>query len=128
MNNMPDLKFENWSLGENPQREKELSARFQEIFTDFWRSCGIEEKSSKTRNRYSVGLNSLGGYLIEKVVLSENDEPEFSMTAEELLNEYIDEYEGPLIYMDNEAWQNEFDGVCRKLYKFLNGKKQSGKI
>lgn len=52
MNNMPNLKFEAWSLGENQQREKELSARLQKIFTDFWLDCGIDGKSSKTRNRY----------------------------------------------------------------------------
>ncbi|MDD5597799.1 MAG: hypothetical protein PHV82_07630 [Victivallaceae bacterium] len=68
------------------------------------------------------GLNVLGGYLIEKAVLSEEDEPELSMTAEDLLDEYVDEYEGPLIFMHNETWQNEFDGVCRKLHKFLKNK------
>jgi hypothetical protein len=119
MNTVKNLKFDNWSLREYPQREKELTARFQEIFTKFWHACGIEDKSAKTRNRYLGGLNVLGGYLIEKAVLSEDDEPELSMTAEELLNEYVDEYEGPLIFMDNETWQNEFDGVCRKLHKFL---------
>ncbi|MDD8019468.1 MAG: hypothetical protein PHP42_13930 [Bacteroidota bacterium] len=41
------------------------------------------------------------------------------MTAKELLDEYVNEYEGPLVFMDNETWQNEFDGVCRKLHKFL---------
>jgi len=122
MSAMKNLKFDDWSLGENPQREKELAARFRKIFTEFWRSCGIEGKSAKTRNRYLGGLNALGGYLIEKAVLSEEDEPELSMTAEELLNKYIDEYEGPLVFMDNETWQNEFDGVCRKLHKFLKNK------
>ncbi|MDD5597800.1 MAG: hypothetical protein PHV82_07635 [Victivallaceae bacterium] len=44
-----NLKFDDWSLREEPQREKELAARFQEIFTAFWQNCGIGDKSAKTR-------------------------------------------------------------------------------
>ncbi len=65
-----------------------------------------------------------GIFFLIDASLSENNEPEFSMTAEELLDEYISEDDGPLIFMDNEAWQNEIDTVCRKLYKFLNNAKR----
>lgn len=118
---MNDLKFVDWLQGENTQREQEISTRLQAVFVDFWTHCGIDDKSAKTQKRYIDGLNSLGGYLVEKSVYG-NDK-DLKMAADELLAEYLNDEDGPLIFMDNESWQNEFDGVCRKLYKFLCEKK-----
>lgn len=42
-----------------------------------------------------------------------------SKTTHEFLKGYIDKGNGPLIHHDNDAWQNELDAVCRRLYKYL---------
>ena len=43
-------------------------------------------------------------------------------TADDLLSKYIDSDGGPLIYYDNESWQDEVDMVCRKIYKHMKTK------
>ena len=72
------------------------------------------KKTQRTQNRHS--LHSLGGYLIDQ--LSYEDEPETS-TAMKLLEEQLSEFEGPLIFHDNESYQREVDTTCKKLYKHL---------
>jgi hypothetical protein len=37
--------------------------------------------------------------------------------ATDLLDFFPDE--GPLVYHGNESWQDEFDMVCRKIYKYM---------
>ena len=111
----PDKSWINdWRLGENPDREKELGRYFVSIFNDFWIKSKLEDKSKSTKNRYSGALHCLGGYLTKKGIYEDMD-----LSAPELIEKYITEFEGPLIHYDNESWQNELDMVCRKLYKSM---------
>ena len=117
--NTPDDKWINdWIIDENPNREKELGRDLVQIFIMFWQYTKLSSKSKTTQNRYIGALHCLGGYLIEKGIYENVD---FSLY--DLLNEYLDEYGGPLIHYDNEIWQNELDMVCRKLYKYLKTEK-----
>lgn len=116
----PDNKWiDEWRIGENSPIESAISIALLNVFMDFWSSRKLDEKSETTRNRYSSGLHALGGFLVEKAVLSEDD---FDKTADELLHEYLAPDDGPLIYHDNEDWQAELDMVCRKLYRFMKEK------
>jgi hypothetical protein len=108
-----------WQIGENPAREHTLSDDLIRLFMDFWDALALDEKSKSTRNRYAAALHALGGYLVEKGISEDGSD----MTADELLYEYISPYEGPLIHHDEEAWQEELDMVCRKLYKFMESRK-----
>lgn len=107
--------LEDWRLEENPAREDRVGRELLTIFTKFWEAASLDQKSDKTKRRYSGALHSLGGYLVEKSVF---DDENVHMTAAQLLDEYVDQDEGPLICQDNETWQNEIDMVCRKLHKF----------
>jgi hypothetical protein len=98
-----------------PAREREIGRELVRIFGAFWSSGGVAEKSSTTQRRYSGSLHALGGYLVGKSV----DADGFGKTARELLDEAIEDQEGPLIYHDHESWQQELDTVCRKLYRSL---------
>ena len=111
----PNIKWiEDWRIGENPSREKDVSKDLISIFSDFWNDVGLDKKSKTTRNRYAGGLHAIGGYLVEQAI-SDDDS---AKTALELLAKHIGPYEGPLIHHDNEIWQEEIDMVCRKLYKY----------
>ncbi len=115
----PNNKWINdWKIGENPSREKNVSEDLLEIFIDFWKTQGLEEKSKTTRNRYSGALHSIGGYVIEQAISEDGAD----MTTKELLFEHIGPYEGPLICQDNETWQDEIDMVSRKLHKYMKNK------
>lgn len=111
--------IEDWQIGENPSREREVSDHLLRLFTDFWSFRRLNEKSKTTRNRYSGCLQALGGYLVEQAVF---DDDGTEMTTDELLSEHVGPHEGPLIYLDNETWQNEIDMVCRSLYKYMKGR------
>lgn len=107
-----------WYIDIAPSREKKAAGELLEIFTAFWEVQGLNEKSKSTKNRYSGGLQALGGYLVEKAASAKYR----STPARELILKHITDFEGPLIHQDNEAWQNEIDMVCRKLYKYLTVK------
>lgn len=107
--------IEEWRLDEDPAKEDRIARELLAVFVKFWEAEGLDEKSKSTKRRYSAALHSLGGYLVEKAVLYEED---MQKTTKELLDEYVGPYEGPLICQDNEIWQNEIDTACRKLYKF----------
>ncbi len=110
-----------WEIGEHPERERKISAELVDCFLAFWDAQELDGKAKTTRNRYSDALHALGGYLVEEAI-SEDGLP---MTTNELLAEHIDFAGGPLIHHDEEAWQDEIDMVCRKLYKRL---KAQGRI
>ena len=107
-----------WIIGENTQREKEISSVLVKCFIEFWEKQSFEIKSKATINRYYNSLHALGGYIVEHSI----EDDCLSKTAIELLNESIGHDDGPLIYQDNENWQNELDMVCRKLYKYIQKK------
>ncbi len=104
-----------WHTGENPSRENAIAAELLKYFMDFWDKLKLDEKSKTTKNRYSSSLHALGGYLVQQAT-SDDD---LDDTAEELLSKYIDSDGGPLIYYDDESWQDEVDMVCRKIHKHM---------
>ena len=63
-------------------------------------------------------MHVLGGYLVEQAI--SGDDP--GKTADDLLSEHIGPDDGPLIFQDNESWQDEVDMVCRKIYKHMKKK------
>ncbi|MBB3062836.1 hypothetical protein [Microbulbifer rhizosphaerae] len=107
--------IKDWRYGVDPNLEKSVSEGLIEIFKDFWLWANLDTKSKSTQQRYSAALHALGGYLIEQI----GNSTIYSGTTQDFLAGYIDAGEGPLIYQDNEGWQNELDTVCRKLYKYL---------
>lgn len=113
---MPNVKWiDDWKIGINPSRENQVALGLLEYFVDFWNREKLEQKSKTTRSRYSGSLHALGGYLVEQTI----SEDEKDKTAHELLLEYIGPNEGPLVYHNDEDWQDELDMVCRKFYKYL---------
>lgn len=112
----PDKKWiTDWHHGVEPELEKKTSEELLIAFQDFWNSTCLDAKSKSTKQRYTGALHALGGYLVEEAVNGKRG----NKSIYDFLKSYIDCGDGPLIYHDNEAWQSEFDTVCRKLYKFL---------
>ena len=99
-------------------QEEKTAEELIEIFKDFWTWANLEAKSKSTKRRYSSSLHALGGYLVEETAKGYRG----LKNIREFLKDYIDAGEGPLIYYDNEAWQDELDTVCRRLNKYLNAK------
>jgi hypothetical protein len=115
----PTSKWINdWHTGIESSRENAIAGELLKYFMDFWDKLKIDEKSKTTTNRYSGALHALGGYLVEQAT-SDDD---LDDTADELLSKYIDSDGGPLIYYDNESWQDEVDMVCRKIHKHIKTK------
>jgi hypothetical protein len=115
----PSNKWINdWYIGVKSSRENAIAADLLNLFMDFWDKLKLDEKSKTTRNRYSASLHALGGYLVEQAI-SDDD---LDKTAGDLLSEYIGPDVGPLIFQDNESWQDEVDMVCRKIYKHMKKK------
>jgi len=110
---------EDWEIGIDVPKESKISQHILDIFVEFWDDEGIEKKSKSTLNRYRAALISLGSYVVEKSISEEG----VGKTAEELLLLCIDEQGGPLLFQDEETWQNELGMVCRKLHKYYAHKK-----
>ena len=104
-----------WRYGVEPSQEEKTSEELLSIFQDFWGWANLEKKSKSTKQRNFAALHALGGYLVEE----SGNGHRGSKTILEFLKGYVDHGDGPLIHHDNEAWQNELDTVCRKLYKYL---------
>ena len=107
--------IEDWKIGLKNSREYKIAKELMEYFGDFWDKEKLEHKSKTTKNRYSNSLHALGGYLVTQSISRED----LYKSAYELLFEYVNPYEGPLIYHDNEDWQEELDMVCRNFYKYM---------
>jgi len=105
---------EDWGPGLDTPKECEISQQILDLFVEFWDGEEIEKKSKSTLNRYRAGLMSLGAYILE---LSVSDEG-MGKTPNELLLMSINHEGGPLLFQDEENWQNEIDMVCRKLHNF----------
>ena len=68
----PNEKWiDDWQIGLNSDRERNVSCTLVNLFADFWKTQGLDEKSKTTRNRYSGGLHSLDGYLVELAILDD---------------------------------------------------------
>jgi hypothetical protein len=107
--------IDDWRIGLAPSRERRVSRELLNVFSAFWKSERMDEKSATTKSRYSAGLHALGGYIVAQAASPE----ERDTALGELLARAIEHGEGPLIYHDNEAWQRELDTVCRKVHKYL---------
>ena len=124
---------------------KEKSLRDFEAFTDNWEEdwhcvAGDEELSGKlilifdayltelknkgvaksTFNRHSGSCHALGGYIVDRIFNYQWDSYDPSESGEEILLRYLDGYDGPLVFDDNESLQRQMDTTCRKLYRFIN--------
>ena len=105
-----------WRYGVEQEQEKKTSEELLVIFKEFWIWASINTKSKSTKRRYSGALHALGGYLVEEVGNGHRG----NKSILEFTKSYVDSGDGPLIYQNNEAWQNELDTVCRKLHKYLS--------
>lgn len=112
----PDRKWiDDWMLGVDVERERELGRWFLLHFAEFWVVEGLDRRSETTRRRYSGSLHALGGYLVKRAVSDDHA----GDSAGELLWDAIDLDEGPLIFYDHEVRQEELDRTCRRLYEHL---------
>ncbi|MCK5839529.1 MAG: hypothetical protein KAG99_06750 [Bacteroidales bacterium] len=115
----PNRKWiDDWQNGIQPAREKDIATDLLSFFLEFWGKQKLDEKSKSTISRYCSSLHALGGYLVEQSISDED----LGKTVDELLFENIGPYDGPLIFHDNESWQDEVDMVCRKIYKHMDKK------
>lgn len=116
----PTLEWtEDWCLGIDIPKESQISRCILDLFVDFWNGEGIGQKSKSTLNRYKAALISLGSYIVEQSISEEGN----GKSAKELLLMSIDNEGGPLLFQDEDSWQNELDMVCRKLHKYYGDKK-----
>ena len=106
-----------WRIGTNPVREESVGGQVLKVFSAFWEAERLDERSATTQRRYSAGLHTLGGYLVQKAV----SEEEHGLTTVELLRGHLRPDDAPLIHQDDETWQAELDTVGRKLHRFLFG-------
>jgi hypothetical protein len=102
-------------VGSDPVRERELGTDLLTIFTAFWTSEGLSERSETTQRRHSGSLHALGGHLVTRGL----EEDQIGKPALELLTEEVDFDEGPFLFQDDETWQRELDATCRKLRRYL---------
>lgn len=120
----PDPRWvDDWMVGVEVEREREVGRWLVEQFSGFWVSEGLDRKSKSTRGRYSGSLHALGGYLLKRGVSEDHAED----SAQDLLWDAIDPDEGPMIFDDHEVWQEELDRTCRRLYKYLLTKGGKGR-
>ncbi len=110
---------EDWGIGINIPNESEISRHVLDLFVEFLNDEGIEAKSKSTLNRYRAALISLGGYIVEQSISEEG----MGKTAKELVLMSIDDEGGPLLFQDEETWQNELDMVCRKFHRYYAHRK-----
>jgi len=110
-----DEWVEDWRIGVDLERERELGMDFLKVFVASWEGEGLTTASKTTRTRYSGSLHALGGYLVARGIEPDHAEKD----AKGLLREAIDLDKGPLIHYDNEVWQAELDRTCRWLYRHL---------
>jgi len=110
---------EYWRIGLKPNEEKLLSLEIIKIYKEFWKQQSLSSKSKTTRRRYSNGLAAIGSHIIDQLFNSYPEKYDQNKSASDVLLDFVDKYEGPLIY-ETENEQREIDLVSRKLYKFIN--------
>ena len=108
-----------WRIGLKPNEEKSLSLEIIKIYKEFWKQQSLSSKSKTTRRRYSNGLAAIGSHIIDQLFNIYPEEYDQNKSASDVLLDFVDKYEGPLIY-ETENEQREIDLVSRKLYKFIN--------
>ena len=114
-----DTWAEFWLIGLKPNEEKSLSLEIIKIYKEFWKQQSLSSKSKTTKRRYSNGLAAIGSHIIDKLFNCYPEEYDQNKSASDVLLDFVDKYEGPLIY-ETEDEQREIDLVSKKLYKFIN--------
>lgn len=114
-----DTWAEFWLIGLRPNEEKSLSLEIIKIYKEFWKQQSLSSKSKTTKRRYSNGLAAIGSHIIDKLFNHYPEEYDKNKSASDVLLDFVDKYEGPLIY-ETEEEQREIDLVSKKLYKFIN--------
>ena len=113
--------YSNWVRDWNCSDDDEkLSNELICIFEDFFSMLRETNLSHKTIKKHESSCHALGGYIISEIFGYENDLDLAELPPKEILNNYISSHEGPLIYPQHEAFQNEIDSTCKKLFKFIN--------
>ncbi len=105
-----------WYAGINHSAEEAFIEELNEIFSDFLDEIEIDSKTARIQSRYLDSLNSFGEYLVAEAFSGNYIHGNVSSLL--ILDSYVDQDEVPWIYVDDEAWQEDFDVVCRKFYKF----------
>ncbi|MBN8248690.1 MAG: hypothetical protein J0L84_14775 [Verrucomicrobia bacterium] len=83
-----------------------------------------EGRSVGTIRRHLNNLWLLGGEIISR---SQHDRALRRLGGRELLLKFVDSEGGPLSrHLTTEAEQRGFDGMCRKLNRFLSGEEPDG--
>ncbi len=115
---------ENWTSDWTVCKEdRQLSQKLIPIFERFL--GGLLEKgvSKRTLRRHESACHALGGYIVGEVFGRGDESFSPDETGETVLLRFIDDSGGPLVYQDEEAWQNKLDATCRKLFTHLNNRK-----
>lgn len=110
--------IEEWIVGLNLTYEREVGSALLGVFSGFWETAELGQKSETTQRRYSGSLHALGGHLVAQASSAISGEDE-TRSLHELLWEAVELGEGPLIFPDHEQWQRELDTTCRKLRRYL---------
>ena len=109
--------IKDWRIGNNSEQ---TSIILIEEFMGFLLYLkNMKKLSKRTIKRHETSCHALGGYIINDLY---NSIPtgNSSKSGKDILLDYIIQYEGPLIYHDNEDWQKEVDATCKHLYKYLH--------
>ncbi len=110
--------IENWEISDDCYQS---SKSLVDVYENFLSYLKDERKlAERTIKRHETSCQALGGYIINDLYNSFSPNGDVSKFGSELLMDYDIQYEGPLIFHDNENWQREVDATCRQLYKFIN--------
>ncbi len=122
--NIDMLVTENWASDWAVCKEdRQLSQKLIPIFERFLGSLLEKGVSKRTLRRHESACHALGGYIVGEVFGRGDESFSPDETGETVLLRFIDDCGGPLVYQDEEAWQNELDATCRKLFKQLKNRK-----
>lgn len=122
--NIDMVLTENWASDWTVCKEdRQLSQKLIPIFECFLGSLLEKGVSKRTLRRHESACHALGGYIVGEVFGRGDESFSPDETGETVLLRFIDESGGPLVYQDEEAWQNDLDATCRKLFKQLKNRK-----
>ena len=114
---------ENWASDWTVCKEdRQLSPKLIPIFECFLGSLLEKGVSKRTLRRHERACHALGGYIVGEVFGRGDVSFSPNETGETVLLRFIDVSGGPLVYQDQEAWQNALDATCRKLFKQLKNR------
>ena len=122
--NIDRVLIENWASDWAVCKEdRQLSQKLVPIFECLLGSLLEKGVSKRTLRRHEGACHALGGYIVGEMFGRGDVSFSPNETGETVLLRFIDESGGPLVYQDEEAWQNDLDATCRKLFKQLKNRK-----